>query len=160
MIWRQDWEDNKVPMGTFRYFYLEFLLAVDLWKIFIKNKSNQYSVLLFGTWSHILEVSRTLPQVLLGTSYLHHRRILSDGRLLFFSIIVKFLIKQIRMKNSATTSINEKSTEEGTGPSSVGGQCGCTYPGSSPLQHKLGCLFLYVYNYNATLFLLDQLSFF
>jgi hypothetical protein len=33
-------EDNKVPMGTFRYFYLEFLLAVDLWKIFIKNKSN------------------------------------------------------------------------------------------------------------------------
>ena len=53
--------------------------------------------------------------------YLHHRRILSDGRLLFFSIIVKFLIKQIRMKNTATTSINEKSTEEGTGPSSVGG---------------------------------------
>ena len=41
MIWRQDWEDNKVPMGTFRYFYLEFFfLAIDLWKVFIKIKLN------------------------------------------------------------------------------------------------------------------------
>ena len=42
--------------------------------------------------SHILEVLDILPKVFLGTSYLHHRRILPDGRLLFFPIIIKFLI--------------------------------------------------------------------
>ena len=73
-------------------FTLNFFLAIDLWKVFIKVKLNQYSVTLFGTWSHILEVSGTLSQVLRGTFYLRHRMILSDGRLLFFSIIVKFLL--------------------------------------------------------------------
>ena len=41
-----------------------FFLTVDSWKVFIKFKLNQYSVSLFGIWSHILEVLDTLSQVL------------------------------------------------------------------------------------------------
>jgi len=52
--------------------------------------SGTYLVSIFSTWSHILEVSDTLSFIL-DTSYLLHHRILLDGRLLFFSIIVKFL---------------------------------------------------------------------
>ena len=96
MIVKYQW----VLLGTFTLRF--FFLAVDLWKIFIKIKLSQYSVPLFSTWSHILEVQGTLSQVFLGTSYLHHRRILSDERLLFFSIIVKFLFNFIQKvkKNS------------------------------------------------------------
>ena len=49
---------------------------------------------IFGIWSYILKVLVTLPYVLLGTFYLHHRRILLDGRHVFFSIIVKFLFNE------------------------------------------------------------------
>jgi hypothetical protein len=30
------YNDCKVPRGTFGYFFLEFFLAVDLWKVFTK----------------------------------------------------------------------------------------------------------------------------
>ena len=75
-------------------FILIFFLAVDLCKIFIKNKLNYYWVPFFGTLSHILEVPSTLFYVLLVTSYLHHPIILSDGRILLFSVIIKFLINK------------------------------------------------------------------
>ena len=80
----------KVSMGTFKYFCLEFFLTIDQWKVFKKNK------LVFGPtfWyliPHFLPPC-TLVLVLRGTSCLDHRTILSDGRLLFISIIVKILI--------------------------------------------------------------------
>ena len=74
---------QMVLSGTFT---LNFFLAVDLWKVFIKIKLNQNSVPLFGIWSHILEVPGTLSQVLPTFTTV----------VLFFSIIVKFLIKITR----------------------------------------------------------------
>ena len=49
---------------------------------------------IFGIWSYILKVLVTLPYVLLGTFYFHYRMVLLDGRLVFFSIIVKFLFNE------------------------------------------------------------------
>jgi len=51
----------------------------DQWKLFTKIKLNEYSVPLFGTWSHIFVPPGTLVSVLLGTFYLDHHMILSDG---------------------------------------------------------------------------------
>ena len=52
MIVKYQW----VLSGTFT---LNFFLAVDLWKVFIKIKLNQYSIPFFDIWSHILEVPGT-----------------------------------------------------------------------------------------------------
>ena len=59
------------------------------WSIKIKIKS-VLGPTIFGTWSHILEVP--------GTFCLHHRRILSYRRLLFFSIIVKKIRINIKIR--------------------------------------------------------------
>ena len=64
----------------------------DRWsmKVFTKTKL-VFSSNLFGNWSHILVLLGILVYILSGTFYLDRRTILLDGRLLFFSIIVKIL---------------------------------------------------------------------
>ena len=72
-------------------FCFEIFSSRDQWKVFTKNKLNEYLISLFGTWSHIFVPPDTLVSVLLGTFYLDHHTILSTGRPLLFSIIVKIL---------------------------------------------------------------------
>ena len=43
------YNDCKVPIGTFRYFCLEIFFSRDQWKVFTKNKLNEYSVPFFGS---------------------------------------------------------------------------------------------------------------
>ena len=95
-LFYNDCKYGWVLCGTFT---LNFFLYVDLWKIFIKL--NYFSIR-----SHFLVLGPgTLSYVLLGTFYLHYRRILSDERLLFFSITVKFL-KEESMRSAIPVQAN------------------------------------------------------
>ena len=73
------------------YFFLKFFMVVDLWKVV--SKIQLIALRVFGPsfLVHSL-IFFTTRYFSLCTYYLDHHMILSDGRLSFFSIIVKFLI--------------------------------------------------------------------